>query len=208
MNASTKNRGVRVAAISTLLAVVCNLSAHAGIYPFTDNAPYTEPTGTGSTTVSAGVIPQGGIVFSDEHVVSDDPDHSITSVELVLTFNDGSSLTGDGTGIEGHLILGTGASPSFVNFYPIGSPVSDSHERTYDLTFSSFNNLNPNDTWTLALWDNSTSGIENGLVSWTLDISGTAVPEPVDAALAIFGALVAVAFIFRRLKSVRVASNR
>jgi hypothetical protein len=49
--------------------------------------------------------------------------------------------------------------------------------------------LDPNDTWALVLWDKSTSGIENGLVSWTLDI--TAVPEPVTEALICFGALAA-----------------
>jgi hypothetical protein len=52
-----------------------------------------------------------------------------------------------------------------------------------------FNGLDPNDTWALVLWDKSTSGIENGLVSWSLDI--TAVPEPVTLALICFGALAA-----------------
>jgi hypothetical protein len=42
----------------------------------------------------------------------------------------------------------------------------------------------------LNLWDTSTSGIENGLVGWTLDV--TAVPEPVNVALAVFGGLLAL----------------
>lgn len=46
---------------------------------------------------------------------------------------------------------------------------------------------NPNDTWGLVLWDHSNSGIENGLVSWTLSIN--AVPEPVTLALIVFAAL-------------------
>ena len=56
-----------------------------------------------------------------------------------------------------------------------------------------FNGLNPNSTWSLVLWDNSTSGIENGLVGWSLDI--TAVPEPVNVALGIFAGVFLVVIL-------------
>ena len=51
-------------------------------------------------------------------------------------------------------------------------------------TLLSFNDMNPNGTWTLFLADNS-QGNQSTLAGWSLDI--TAVPEPVDWALAIFG---------------------
>jgi hypothetical protein len=55
--------------------------------------------------------------------------------------------------------------------------------------------LNPNSTWGLVLWDNSSSGIENALVSWTLDI--TAVPEPENVALGCFAGVFLVVSLVR-----------
>jgi hypothetical protein len=168
----------RPAVLSGLLAVMFTLSAHAALYSYTDN---TAP----------GVVPQNGTTFSSQQIVSGIAS-SISSpgVEIILTFNDNASLTGNSSGIQGLLDLGTSTASPYVSFEPTGTPVAGSQERTYTATFSDFNSLNPNATWGLVLWDNSTSGIENGLVSWTLDI--TAVPEPVNVALAFFGGLVIV----------------
>jgi hypothetical protein len=161
------------AVLSGLLAVMFTLSAHAALYSYTDN---TAP----------GVVPQNGTTFSSQQVVSGIAS-SITSVEIILTFNDNASLTGTSSGIQGLLDLGTSTSSPFVSFEPTGTPVTGSQERTYTATFSGLNGDNPNATWGLALWDTTSSGIDNGLVGWTLDI--TAVPEPVNVALAIFGVL-------------------
>ena len=51
-------------------------------------------------------------------------------------------------------------------------------------SLASFNNMNPNGTWTLFLAD-AANPDQSTLVGWSLSI--TAVPEPVDCALAIFG---------------------
>lgn len=177
MNTTHKNKRLGRWAISSLFAAVFSLSAHAAVYPFT----YSD----------SGAIPQGGGTLAFEHAISGIPT-TITGIELILTFNDSSSLTGDSTGIQGHLILGTGVGSPFVNFYPTATSSSGS-QRIYDVTFSGtsgspgagFNGLNPNNTWGLELWDNSSSGIENGLVSWTLNV--TAVPEPITYALPVFG---------------------
>jgi hypothetical protein len=163
------------AVLSGLLAAMFTLSAHAALYSYTDN---TAP----------GVVPQDGTTFSSQQVVSGIPSIIASpGVEIILTFNDNASLTGNSSGIQGLLDLGTGTSSPFVSFEPTGTPVAGSQERTYTATFTSLDGDNPNATWGLVLWDNSTSGIENGLVSWTLDI--TAVPEPVNYALAGFGVL-------------------
>jgi hypothetical protein len=157
----------------------------------------------------SGAIPQGGTTFSVEHVVSALPDY-ITSVELVLTFNDSSSLTGNSSsGIQGLLNLGTGGSSPYVSFSPMATS-SSGQERTYDVTFSGttgspgmdFYNFDPNNTWALVLWDNSSTGIENGLVSWTLDI--TAVPEMENEALALFGIIVISVMVVRRRSKFRL----
>jgi hypothetical protein len=174
-----------------------SLSAPAALYTFN----YTDH----------GAIPQGGYTFSVEHAITGIAP-SISSLELILTFNDSASLSGNSSGIQGHLILGTGGSSPFVNFYPtVGTPGSGS-QRIYDVTFSGFNGLNPNNTWGLLLWDNSSSGINNGLVSWSLGV--TAVPEPVPVALGVFAGVFLVVIVARsrpvrnRVQRWRVAAVR
>jgi hypothetical protein len=178
--AFVRSARMKLAAVSSLAAVMFGLSAHGALYTF----DYSD----------SGAIPQGGSVFSVEHTISGigspitDP-----GIEIILTFNDSSSLLGNSGGIQGHLILGTSGDSPFVNFYPDVTRSGSGGQKVYDVTFSGapgspgagFNGLNPNDTWGLVLWDNGTNGFENALVSWTLDIN--AVPESVNVALAMFG---------------------
>jgi subtilisin-like proprotein convertase family protein len=65
-------------------------------------------------------------------------------------------------------------------------------------SLSAFNGMNPNGTWTLFLADNAHPD-QSTLVGWSLDI--TAVPEPVDYALAIFGVLFVAVGVARHVKS-------
>ena len=75
---------------------------------------------------------------------------------------------------------------------PLGSPGSfDSASR---VSFGSFNDMNPNGTWTLFIADLS-GGAQSQLVSWELDI--TAVPEPVNVALGVFGGIFALGSLCR-----------
>jgi len=161
------NHGLKAAMLSGLLAVMCSLSAHAGLYPYT----YTD----------TGPIPQSGGVFSVEHPISG-IESSITSIELILTFNSSASLGG---GIQGSLNLGTGGGSPFISFTPSASYSGTGSQVVYDATFSGLNGYNPNATWGLVLWDTSSTGLENGLAGWSLNI--TAVPEPVNLALGVFG---------------------
>jgi hypothetical protein len=191
MNASFMNKHTKLAFLSCLLAALFNLSARAGFYP--------------NTFDDSGVVPQGGTVLSFEHTIGPIA-QVIESIQLILTFNDKSSLFGNNTGIQGHLNLGTGTGDPFVNFYPDVTRTSAGN-RIYDVTWSTapttgFNGLDPNNTWALVLWDNSTSGIENSLVSWSLNI--TAVPEPVTVALGIFAGVFLVVIVVRS----RLVRNR
>lgn len=174
------SKHTKLAVLSSLLAALFSLSAQAGLYTFnfTDSGP----------------IPQGGTVFSAEQTISG-IEHVISSVELILTFNDKASLTGDSAGIQGLLNLGTDAGSPSVGFFPDVTSTGSHGTRTYDASFSGLNGDDPNNTWALVLWDNSTSGIENGLVSWTLEI--TAVPEPVTAALGVFAGIFLVVILAR-----------
>ena len=175
MNVSTKNRGMRAAAISSILAVLFSLSAHASLYTYPNNFS------------DSGAIPQGGTTFSVEHTISGIRS-PITSVEFVLTLNDNVNLTGNSSGIQGTLILNPSGSDTYVSFSPVATSSGTGSQNIYDVTFSGFNGSNPNNTWALNLWDNSTSGVENGSVSWSLNITAD-VPEPIDVALGIFAGL-------------------
>lgn len=156
------------------LALMASLSAQAAVYNYNFS--------------DSGAIPQGGTTFSAEETVSGIAS-SISSVELVLTFNDGASLA-PGSTILGSLNLGTGTGSPYVSLAPTISYAGTGGQEIYDATFTGLDGDNPNNTWALLLWDTSSTGIENGLVSWSLDI--TAVPEPVNVALAVFGGLLVV----------------
>jgi hypothetical protein len=173
-----KNRPITLAVLSSAVAVLLSVPAQAGLHS------YPGDTGT---------VPQSDGTLGFEHAISGEA-FSITSLEIILTFNDASSLSGNSSGIEGHLLLGTGVSAPYVDFFPVATS-SSGQQRTYDATFTDFNGLNPNNTWGLVLWDNSTSGIENHLNGWSLNI--TAVPEPVNIALGIFAGLSASALVVR-----------
>jgi hypothetical protein len=62
--------------------------------------------------------------------------------------------------------------------------------------------MSPNGTWTLFFADMS-GGAESTVVSWGLDI--TAVPEPANVALGIFGGLFLVAGIWRARRNAQNA---
>ncbi len=61
--------------------------------------------------------------------------------------------------------------------------------------FSAYDGMNPNGTWTLFIADMS-GGDQLKLVSWSLHI--TAVPEPANVALGVFGSVVLVVAVARR----------
>ena len=86
---------------------------------------------------------------------------------------------------------------------PLSAPGSfDSASR---VSFGSFNNMNPNGTWTLFMADLSGGGDQSTLLSWSLDL--TVVPEPVTVALAVFAALAGgIKLLSWRRKSPRTAS--
>jgi hypothetical protein len=88
------------------------------------------------------------------------------------------------------------------NIDPQSAPGAfDSASRT---TFSDLNGLNPNGTWTLFFADMS-GGSQSQVVSWGLDI--TAVPEPANMALGIFGGLLALGGLWRARRSAQSAKR-
>jgi hypothetical protein len=113
---------------------------------------------------------------------------------LNVTLSDSGSLN----------IHGVSAPASGGTYEPDGrviSPFSPAGDFTSagSVSFSSaFGQLNPNGVWTLFVADVSGGGGQSVLQGWSLDID-TAVPEPVNVALGVFGIL------FGAVAAVRVA---
>src|ERR1017187_3743073 len=104
MKTSFVKKGMKAGFISSLLAGMLCSSANASLYQFN----YTD----------SGAIPQGGTVFSAEHIIGSIsiPDPTITRVELILTFNNSASL--NPSTILGRLNLGTDPSSPYVRLAP------------------------------------------------------------------------------------------
>jgi len=175
------------------LILACGLSTQAALYTYTD---------------SQVLLPNSGNSFNISHTISGEP-NSITSITLTLDFSSSAGLTT--SGIHGFLYLGTSSSPYYASLSPSsplfhaasgGNPAYFSTTVTFGVS-SAFYGQNPDTAWTLNLWDSGTVG--NKLTGWSLDVNAvSAVPEPINVALPIFGVLaVAGGFISRRQKSLR-----
>jgi hypothetical protein len=90
-----------------------------------------------------------------------------------------------------HTINGNGQLSSPSTWQPDGRAIDpQSAPASFDsasrVDFGSYNGMNPNGTWTLFFADLS-AGSQSQLESWTLNISASTVPEPVNVALVVFG---------------------
>jgi hypothetical protein len=105
----------------------------------------------------------------------------------------------DGLGLTD---IHTVASPVSGNSYapdgravnPLGAP--STFDAAGTVNFSSYNGMNPNGTWTLFIADLSAGG-QSQLTGWSLDLTTSAVPEPANAALAIFAGVFLVVTLAR-----------
>lgn len=195
-----RNNRVKFGAVSILLAAMFSLSANAAITFSASGSP--------SVLINSGdSYRTPDITFSPS--TSGSTDLQITSVQLVLSFLSADGLNGndaDNPGFQGTITLGGTETSPYISVYPTVS----SSLGTYDVTFTGtaidntgLNGLSPNGIWVLDIWNNGLSG--NTLASWSLDV--TAVPEPVNVALGVFGLLFAVVIVARRRARKPVASR-
>ena len=120
---------------------------------------------------------------------------------LTLTF----TLTGGAvTDLSGYLRLGNLESSPSYNFTSISSGVNTINFDNNASFATAFSGQNPDNTWTLYFAD-TVNGDTTTLNGWSLEI--TAVPEPANVALAIFGAVLAIWAVGRRLKRSSAFSN-
>jgi hypothetical protein len=158
----------KVSALCGLILTLC-VSAQGAMF-----GPYT------SFVPSGYIAPDGDVVVSDTSPAISGLNTAIQNYTLTLTFQDLASVGG----IHGALTLYLLSGVPNQSFDLSTFTTSDSY--TYSETFTSGNliNLNPNTVWTLDLVA-SNPGDANTILNWSLDI--TAVPEPVNVALAVFG---------------------
>ena len=119
----------------------------------------------------------------------------------------GSSAAGFGSGPTRYNFKLDDAGATDIHAYNSGDPVTGVYQpdrRTADplvvldtstrgSSLASFNNLSPNGDWTLFFADTVGGNSPSTVVSWGLEI--TAVPEPVNTALGIFGGVFVVVLI-------------
>jgi hypothetical protein len=111
-----------------------------------------------------------------------------------VVFNDAGS-------VNIHTLTGSSAvsgtyRPDGNNISPLGSASSFSSGGGTETLDATFGNMSPNGTWTLYFADVVAGGGNETLSGWNMDI--TAVPEPVNVALVIFGGGMVAGSVLRR----------
>jgi len=192
---SNSMKRMKTGILAGLGAGLLCVTAQAGIFT-------TFTTGSEDSPVGE-ILPGGSFSLGSQQNLIGQGLSPIWSIELVLTFNDPGALAANGSGIQGLLTLGTGPSSPYVAFNPVQTSISPDGNVIYDVTFTTFNGLNPNNIWSLNLWDNN-ANIGNELLSWSMIVE---VPEPIDVALGVFGVMF-VAIIVVRRRAARLASQR
>src|SRR6266478_4527330 len=162
-------RGLAVGVIAALLC----LSAQGALYTFSGSFQ------------NGGVISDNSTIgLTDAHTLSG---LTTTSRDIILTVNLSGASISD---LTGYIRLGNLPSSPSVN---LDQYLTDG-TTSFSVDLAGLRSSNPNDTWTLFFADTS-PGIENSLVSWSLDI--TAVPEPTNVALGLFAAVFGVGTLWR-----------
>jgi subtilisin-like proprotein convertase family protein len=185
----------------------------------------------GSGTALNTVIPDGNPSGVSSAITVSTPDSLLTDVTVTLNITGGNNgdlyaylsyngtlvtlLNRVGTGSGGPIQSAFGfstsgfnnitlADGSASNIHNVQNPVSGTSYTPDGGSLASFNGMNPNGTWTLFFADLSAGGTST-LQGWSLDI--TAVPEPVNVALAIFGGLLLAWQMVRRRHSAGSSFN-
>ena len=170
----------RALALTAVLLALC-VSAHGAV--FTYAGPFA----------NSGVIPDNDpIGLTDAHAISG---LASSISDVVLTVHLSGSFITD---LSGYIRLGNLTGSPTVDL----SPTLALGSGDFTLDLAAFNSLNPNNTWTIFFADTVPAG-ENSLTSWSLNI--TAVPEPVNTALIVLGALAVAAKLISRWRKAALA---
>ena len=196
-----------------LLSAALNLSALGALYTY--NSGFQNggiiPDGTANGWTDSRTISGLGAVITDVNVVINVSGGYNGDLYAYLSHNGilvpllNRVGTGSGDVIQQTLGFSTAGFSNVrlddagsLNIHDVATPSSSpTSYRPDGGSLASFSDINPNGNWTLFYSDLANAGGSSSstLVSWSLDI--TAVPEPVNVALGIFGGVFLVAIVGR-----------
>lgn len=164
------------------LSLMVSLPAWASLYSF----------GTLNSGSPLGDIPDNNTIGLTETYTVSGLGASISDLTLTVVLQGGLA-----TDLSGYLRLGNTGSSSFFDLTSViqagtlsaGSPTTFTFDFGNSGFQSAFNTQDPNQTWTLFFAD-TVNGDQSTLNGWSLNI--TAVPEPVNVAMAVFGTIAVV----------------
>lgn len=177
------------------LLAMMSLSARASLYQF----------GTLAGGSAIGTIADNSTIgLSSSYTVSGEG-ASLSDLTLTFVLQGGAS-----TDLSGYLRLGNSTGSPYYDLSTLihSETLSAGSATTYTISFSdssfqsTFTGLNPNDTWTLYFAD-GVPGDQTTFNGWSLGI--TAVPEPVNIGLCLFGGIVGLVWLKRRFQTERRA---
>ena len=126
--------------------------------------------------------------------------HPAQTLEVLNRMGGGSTVA-SGAGFAGVTLMDGGslgnihaALPGAGTAVAVGSYLPDSAGVTFASTFGG---MKAGGTWTLAFFDRLASD-QSTLGGWSLNIEGAQVPEPINVALGVFGAVFAGVAVVRR----------
>lgn len=214
---STENSNYENVCFIGSLAPATRLLALAALY--TSSVGNVNGSGTPLNLAIPDANPSG---ISSSMTLETSPDNMINNVTVTLNISGGwngdlyaylsyngtlvmlLNQVGAGSGSSIQSVFGfstsglnniTLADGSPNNIHDVQSPVSGTAYAPDDGSLSSFNEEDPNGTWTIFFADLS-AGNTATLQGWSLDI--TAVPEPANVALILFGGLLGIGSVVRR----------
>ena len=212
---------MRLATFNAIVALLlgAGLTAPAGIYSYTGSA-YTIPDGNLAGAYSQISVSGANSSFSDITVTLTvsggyngdlyaylSHDGKLVPLLNRIGVSSGNAFGSSGAGLNnltlsdsgsgnihaaGNGVLGGAYQPDGHNISPLSSAASfnaNGGSVTLNDYTLGFGGLNPNGTWTLFFADVSAGGGQAMVIGWSLDI--TAVPEPVNVSLVVFGILFA-----------------
>ncbi len=174
--------GISEAAIGSV-SIVVNISGgyNGDLYGYLSHAgvliPLLNRVGTGTGNAFGASDAGLNVTFTDAGVNNI---HTYQSVS-------GYSITGGATW-----------QPDGRTINPVTSAPSD-YDAAGTVTFANLTGLSPNGDWTLVFADLSAGGGQAQMLSWGVYV--TAVPEPINVALGVFGAVFAGVAVVRRRRA-------
>lgn len=214
---------------STFLKSLLTLSLALGVWSQANAAIYSAGNVNGSGTSLNLAIPDGSFSGISSQLTVSGENFSLSSLTVTLNISGGYNgdlygyLSYNGTLVTLLNRVGTGggdvfgyatsgfnnvtlADGSASNIHNVATPGSGISYSADGGSLASFNNMDPNGTWTVFFADMSGGGGTSVLNGWSLNV--TAVPEPVNVALGIFASIGGLISLIRSQRLKKLTASK